>query len=289
MTCSGLYTALITPFKNDRLDEEGLRSMMQRQRSAKVAGVVALGTTAETPTLSQREKERILQIVREEKGSLQLIVNCGCNSTWETLEKVETIEADFLLIAPPAYNKPEQEGLYRHFSMLAERTKTPIILYNHPGRTGVNLTPEIVARLAQFPTIVGIKECSGNIIQAMEYIESGLAILSGDDALILPLILVGGKGAIASSGNLIPFELEELVAFALAGDLTRSLEIQRRFLPLFKAGGLESNPIPLKAALQYLQLPSGEPRLPLTPLSKVNKQKLIEVLEQCLEKSALVS
>lgn len=273
MICSGLYTPLITPFRDNKLDEEGLKQNIARQKVC--TGIVALGTTGETPTLTENEKTRILEIAKE--SGQTLIVGCSHSSTEALLEQVQHYEmADALLVASPAYNKPTQEGLYRHFSMVAEKSPKPIILYNIPGRTSVNIEPETIARLKD--KVIGIKEC--NILQAPTTIATGVPVLAGDDAWILPLIALGAKGAIAAGGNVVPEQLNALVELALDGDYETAREIHFKLLPLFKAGSWESNPIPYKGMMELMGLPSGDPRMPLLPFSdKTRLQKVLCALD----------
>lgn len=277
MICSGLYTPLITPFVHNKLDLEGLKKNIQRQKEAKVAGIVALATTSETPTLTEEEKESILQICQD--SQMPLIIGCSHSSTEALIQKLPDYKmADALLISPPTYNKPTQEGLYQHFAKISEKTSLPIILYNIPSRTSVNIEPTTIGRLVKIANIIGIKEC--NILQAVEVIQTNIPLLAGDDAWILPLIALGARGAIAAAANVVPYELNTLVQAALHQDFEKARALHSKLFPLFQAGSWESNPIPYKAAMNLMGLPAGEPRLPLLPFSDLPKlEKVLWTLD----------
>lgn len=286
----GVYTALITPFdQNDKLDKDGLQQLIQLQLQAGVAGIVALGTTGEDPTLNPNEKELVISITRKaiNKKNASLIVGTGSYSTSQTIAntlKAESLGADAALIITPYYNRPTQEGLYRHFKSIADATTLPIIVYNIQSRTGQNLQTETLRRLAEIPTIIGVKEASGNIGQISEVIETlrrdrpDFSILSGDDALTLPLIALGGDGIISVVSNLIPNEVKALCDAALSGDFNLARQLHYKLSPLFRAASIETNPIPIKAAMQFCGLPAGKCRLPLCDLSKENADKLKQVI-----------
>ena len=279
MKWSGLFTALITPFLEGRLDEEGLCFNIAMQEQAGVDGLVILGTTGEAPTLSPTEKERILTLSRQ-KWKGPLIVGTGTNCTQTTIEataQAAILGADAALLISPYYNKPTQEGLYQHFKKVAAHAPIPLILYNHPGRTGVNLEPATLTRLAKLPNIVGIKESSDTLNHEAFQLPD-FAILSGNDIATFPLMVLGAHGVVSVVSNLIPQEMKELVTACMQGDFAKAREVHMRLLPLFKASALESNPTPIKAAMHRLGLPAGLPRLPLSPLLPQNQQQLEEVL-----------
>ncbi len=268
MTC---YTALITPFDSaGSLDETGLEKNISLQEG--VDGLVVLGTTGETPTLSLAEKKRVLALAR--KSPLPLIAGCGAYSTLQTLENLNLAAdygADYALVVTPYYNKPTQEGLFRHFEFLADKSPLPIILYNIHGRTSVNLKPETLRRLLPLPKIIGVKEASGNLSQIAETISMkktrpDFQVYAGDDAWTLPLMALGGDGVISVSSNLVPRIMKELVDACKEGDYLRARTINQRLLPLYEASAFETNPIPIKAAMEAAGLAAGAPRLPLTPL-----------------------
>jgi 4-hydroxy-tetrahydrodipicolinate synthase len=289
---SGLYTALITPFdQKGKLDEKGLKTLIEEQLLADVDGVCMLGTTAETPTLSEKERKKILEIAvkavkGKSKNKTRLMVGTGGNCTSHVIERTQEAEAagaDSCLVVVPYYNRPTQEGLYLHFKAVANATKLPIVLYNVPARTGQNLEVKTVAKLAAIPNIVGIKEASGNISQIMDLIaetskvKESFSVLSGDDALALPLIALGGCGLISVVSNLLPKMIKLMVENALEGDFDGARSIHYKLLPVFRAAFIETNPAPLKTLMNLSDLPAGPCRLPLAPLSQENHH-LIEQL-----------
>lgn len=278
---SGVYTALVTPFKDDgALDEPGLRRLVRRQIAGGVAGLVPCGTTGEAVTLDVDEHERVVAITVEEARAavrpVQVIAGCGSNDTREAQRlaaRCRAAGADALLVVTPYYNKPTPRGLVAHFSAVADAGQIPVVLYNVPGRTGLNMLPDTVLELARDPRIAGVKEASGSLDQACEILRArpaGFAVLSGEDSLALPIVACGGDGVIAVISNEAPALLVELVAAALAGDRARAAALQARMLPLMKANFRESNPIPVKWALERLGLVGGALRLPLVPLSPVH-------------------
>lgn len=286
----GVYTALITPFtEEDHLDEDGLRHLLQRQTQANIDGIVVLGTTGEAPTLTVKEKERIISIAKKEcSQKTSFIIGTGSYSTKKTIEDTIAAEeagADAALIVTPYYNKPTQEGLYRHFKEITDATKLPVIIYNIAGRTGQNMQTETLKRLLDIPSIVGIKEGSGNMYQIGDVI--GLArkmrpdfsVLSSDDALTLPLMALGGHGIISVISNVVPEEVKRMVDAISAGNYSIAQEIHHSLLPLMDAAFIETNPIPIKAMHQQLGLPSGSCRLPLCAMGDANARKLQDVME----------
>ncbi len=289
MTCSGIYTALITPFNEaGELDVEGLRHLVQRQEEAEIHGLLALGSTGEAPTLSLTEKEIVISIVREEWESKPLMVGCGAYSTTQTIENVQhaaALGADCALIVTPFYNKPTQEGVFRHFEAISRVTPIPIIVYNHPGRTGVNIETSTLQRIAELYGIIGVKETSGNAPQVTEVIyqikqqRPSFAVLSGDDNMALATLALGGDGVLSGVSNLFPEVMMELWNAYQEGALIQAQQLNLSLTPLYKALSVETHPIPLKAMMGLAGLPAGQPRLPLTPL----QQKFIPILEECIQ------
>lgn len=285
MNFEGAYTAIITPFLNDEsFDEEGFITLLDEQIKAKMTGIVVLGTTGESPTLSPQEKKRIMTLAREKiKAPMQLLVGTGSYSTARTIEetkRAEELGADGALIVTPYYNKPTQEGLFLHFQAVANQTMLPIMVYNIQGRTGQNLATPTLRRLADIENIVAVKEASGSISQMMEVIESVVAarpdfkVLSGDDNLTLPLMAIGGHGIVSVVSNLVPSLILNLYQLCQSGDFKAAQSLHYQLLPLFRGAFIETNPIPIKALLHFEERPSGPCRLPLCPLSQENEKKL---------------
>jgi 4-hydroxy-tetrahydrodipicolinate synthase len=289
LSLSGVFTALVTPFRDDgTLDEAGLRRLVKRQIAGGVAGLVPCGTTGEAVTLDADEHERVVAVVAEEARSasrhVRVIAGCGSNDTRKSQDLAERCRragADALLVVTPYYNKPTPKGLVAHFTAVAEAGRLPVVLYNVPGRTGVNMQPETVLELAKNSRIVGVKEASGSLDQACEILRArpdGFAVLSGEDSLAVPIIACGGDGVIAVISNEAPGLYVEAIAFALAGNRLRASELQAKLFPLMKANFRESNPIPVKWALERLSLIGGRLRLPLVPLSAGHHAALEDAL-----------
>jgi 4-hydroxy-tetrahydrodipicolinate synthase len=283
----GCGTALVTPFRRDQsLDEGALRRLIRRQIEAKVDFVVPCGTTGENPTLTRAEHLRVVEITLEEaKGKIPVLAGAGGYNTVEVIELAKELKAmgtDGILSVTPYYNKPTQEGLYQHFRAIAVAIAHPIIVYNVPGRTGVNLEPATLKRLAAIENIVGVKEASGNISQIAS-IESQVpdqfVVLSGDDAVTLPLIALGGRGVISVVSNEIPAEMRKLVEHCLSDDFPAARQFERKYLPLMEINFVESNPIPVKAAMALMGLLEPVWRLPLVPPKAENLEKIRGVLE----------
>lgn len=279
MKFRGLYTALITPFLEDgSLDQSGLTRLIERQLEAKVNGLVMLGTTGETPALTAKEKEKIIQVACSLcKGKIPVIVGTGSNSTQATIDttnQAEKLGADAALIVTPYYNKPTQEGIKRHFTAVHQETNLPIIVYNIPGRTGVNIETETLCELLKLPKIVSVKEASGDISQMTDVlsqtrkIRPEFTVLSGDDALTLPLAALGGDGLVSVASNVIPVEMKQFVDVCLKEDFYEARQLQEELLFLFRALFLETNPIPVKEIMRMLELPAGPCRLPLPPYAE---------------------
>ena len=282
----GCGTALVTPFlKDESIDEEALRRLVEAQIAGGVHFLVACGTTGESVTMTDDEQSRVVQIAVEiAAGRVPIVAGAGGYNTREVIHKIElfaSIKADAILSVTPYYNKPTQAGLYEHFRAIAGASKLPVILYNVPGRTGSNLEPATVARLSEIQGIIGIKEASGNISQIAEIIalvDESFLVLSGDDAMTVPVVSLGGAGVISVVSNLLPDKVSLLTEACLDGDFERAAKLNRDLVPLFKALFIESNPIPIKAALAMAGSIEEVYRLPLVPLSSGNKARLREVL-----------
>jgi 4-hydroxy-tetrahydrodipicolinate synthase len=280
-TLSGCYTALITPFRDGLIDETALRALVRRQIAAGVSGLVPCGTTGEAPALSATEWDRVVSIVVETAGgSVPVLAGTGSNNTVSVIDRTRrarTLGADGALVVTPYYNRPTQEGLYRHFAAIAEAVELPLVLYNVPGRTGINLLPETVVRLADIPGIVGIKEASGSLDQAsqiMREANSDFVVLSGDDSLTLPMMGVGAMGVISVVSNIAPEAVSALTSACLAGDFGSGRSLHLALFDLCRAMFVETNPTPVKAAAALLGYCSPEVRLPLAPLSEAAQRRV---------------
>ena len=284
---SGCGTALVTPFRQDSsLDETTLRRLVQRQIQAGINFLVPCGTTGENPTLTHAEHLRVVEITLEEaKGKTRVLAGAGGYNTAEVIElgrKLKAMGADGLLSVTPYYNKPTQEGLYQHFKAIATAVKLPVVVYNVPGRTGVNIEPATLKRLADVDNIVGVKEASGNIGQMaaiVDQVPARFVVLSGDDSITLPLIALGGRGVISVVSNEIPAEMTRLVRDCLRLDFLAARELQHKYLALMEVNFVESNPIPVKAAMALMGLLEPVWRLPLVPPKPENLAKIRNVLE----------
>jgi len=277
----GAIVAIVTPFKNGRVDEEKLRELIEFQIENGTDGIVPCGTTGESPTLSHEEHDRVIEItVDAVKKRVPVIAGTGSNSTAEALrltEHAREVGADGALMVCPYYNRPTQEGLYQHYKTIAEQVKIPVIVYNIPGRTGVNLLPETMARLAKVPGIVGTKEASGSLKQMHEVIQlcgPDFAVLSGDDFFTYPLLCLGGHGIISVISNIVPKDMAALVDAFAAGDLQIAKDLHYRMVPLVDSLFIETNPTPVKAALAMMGKIEYEVRLPLVKMSETNYDKL---------------
>ncbi|OPY69778.1 MAG: 4-hydroxy-tetrahydrodipicolinate synthase [Syntrophorhabdus sp. PtaU1.Bin002] len=287
MELKGIYTALVTPFKNYDVDEETLKRLIELQLKGGVDGIVPCGTTGEAATLSYEEHVRVVELtVKYVNGAVPVVAGTGSNSTKETIELTESAKkagANMCLLTTPYYNKPTQEGLYRHYKKVAEDVDIPLVLYNIPGRTGINMTPETVARLAEIPNIIGIKEASGSLVQVAEIdrlARGKITIMSGDDNLFLPMMSVGAVGVISVVSNVMPAELKALYrAFLEEKNIGKAKELNSGLLPLMQAMFVETNPIPVKETLYHMGLIEKEFRLPLCPLSEGNSRFLKDVLK----------
>jgi 4-hydroxy-tetrahydrodipicolinate synthase len=282
---TGCFTALVTPFRDGHIDEPALRALVEQQIEGGVSGLVPCGTTGEAPALTAAEWDRVVATtVETAAGRVPVLAGTGSNSTATTIERTQrarALEADGALIVTPYYNKPTQEGLYRHFVAIAEAVDLPIVLYNVPGRTSVNLLPETVVRLAAVPGIVGIKEASGSLDQASQIVReapSGFVVLSGDDSLTLPIMGVGGSGIISVVSNIVPEAVSELTSACLAGDFTTGRTMHLALFDLCRAMFVETNPVPVKAAAALLGYCTPEVRLPLAPLSEAAQRRVESAL-----------
>lgn len=283
----GVYTALITPFKNDKVDEAALRALVEHQIEAGIAGLVPCGSTGESATLSADEHNEVIDIViSAAAGRVPVIAGTGSNNTREAIgftQHAKDAGAAGALLLSPYYNKPTQAGLVEHFEAIADATQLPLVLYNIPGRTASNVAPETIARLAEHEFIVGIKEACGDLDQIAHLISlcpSDFTVVSGDDTLLLPILAVGGKGGIAVTSNIAPKKMLELYSTFQAGDVTRAREIHYELWPVFNALFCETNPIPVKAALALMGLVQDEIRLPLTQITQPNRDRLQAVLKE---------
>lgn len=281
----GAITALVTPFRDGQLDEGAFRQLIDWQIREGVHGLVPCGTTGESATLSYDEHNRIIDIaVEEARGRVPVIAGTGSNSTAEAVRLTRHAKdagAEAALLITPYYNKPTQEGLFQHYRKVAAEAKFPLILYNVPGRTGVNLLPETVARLAEIPEIVGVKEATGDMKQASDVLEKcgdKLSVLSGDDFTAFPLLCLGGRGVISVVSNPAPGDMARMVEAYEAGDLTAARALHYKTQPLARALFLETNPLPAKTALAMMGRMAEEFRLPLCPMQEANRRVLRQTL-----------
>ena len=294
---TGVGTALVTPFtKHGDLDEAAVRRLGRRQIDAGVHFLVPCGTTGENPTLADDERLRVVEILLEEaRGQVPILAGAGGYDTKDVIHQARELErlgVSGLLSVTPYYNKPTQEGLYQHFTAIAASTPLPIVVYNVPGRTGVNVEVSTLARLAELPNIVGVKEASGNMTQMCEVahaVPPDFLVLSGDDALTLPLMAVGGRGIISVASNEIPREMVQMVEAAERADFAAARGVHARILPLMLINFVEANPIPVKAAMAAMGLIEESYRLPMVPPRESSREKILNVLKALdLLKTALV-
>ncbi len=279
----GSLVAMITPFtKDNEIDEEGIKELVEFHIQKGTSGIVSCGTTGESPTLTHEELKRVVEVtVTAANGRIPIIAGSGTNSTQTTLEltsHAKEVGADGVLIVVPYYNKPNQGGLYMHFRKIAEEVDIPIIIYNIPSRTGVNLLPETLASLAELNNIVAIKEASGNLEQMTQILHlcgDKISLLSGDDKLLLPVLSIGGKGVISVVANIIPEEVSILISEFEKGNYKKAKDMFFSVVyPLSNAMFYETNPIPVKTSAKLMGLPSGELRLPMSPMGRSNLEKL---------------
>ena len=284
----GTFTAVVTPFRSDGIDDSAFGKLIETQIAAGITGIVAIGTTGESPTLSHDEREQLVRLaVATVNKRCLVLAGTGSNATQHAVADTKTAEAlgvDGALLVAPYYNKPSQEGLFRHFKAIADATSLPIMLYNIPGRCSVDILPETVARLAkECRNIVCIKEASGSVERVSELrrrLPESFTILSGDDSLTLPFMAVGASGVVSVASNLFPAEICALVRACEEGNLKSATKLHRKLLPLFKDLFIEPNPVPVKTALGWRGAISGEVRLPLCEMSEANQLRLRKTLEE---------
>ena len=282
----GLATALVTPFVDGEVDWKAFRNLVRRQVEAGVDFLVPLGSTAETPCLTDAEKVKILEIAREESNGLPIVAGAGSNSLTATVRNMRLLDghgADAYLIVVPFYNKPTQEGLYQYFKAVAEETDRQVILYNVPGRTGTNMKTETTLRLAEIPNITAVKEASGDIAQIIDIkrqAPANFTVLSGNDDQTLPLMACGADGVISVASNVAPEQMKALTRAVAASDLKEAIRLNNSLMPLYHACFVESNPIPAKAALSLMGLCRDEMRLPLLPATGGTRTLLADVLRK---------
>jgi 4-hydroxy-tetrahydrodipicolinate synthase len=288
---SGSMVALVTPFqngqgdKNGRIDERALRRLVDFHVREGTRAIVPVGTTGESATLTHEEHEQVIRIVVDQAAKrVRVLAGTGSNSTEEAValtRAAREIGADGALVITPYYNRPTQEGLFRHYETLAMKVEFPMVIYNVPVRTGVNMLPDTIARLASIPEYVGIKEASGNmgqIVDLFNRLENQMAVYSGDDLLTYPILALGGHGTISVSANLVPRKMAALCDLALSGNFRESLAVHNSLIPLHRALGLETNPIPIKTAMALAGMIGGEMRLPLVPMEESNRTRLAAVI-----------
>ncbi len=291
MKFEGSYVALVTPFDREgRLDEDAYRHLIRLQLKGGTRGLVPCGSTGEAATLMHEEYRRAIEIACDEsRGEVPVIAGVGTNATWKAVEsarEAESLGADALLVLAPYYNKPTQEGIYQHFRAVARESRLPIMAYNIPSRTGVNIAPKTMARIAKdLPTVVAVKEAAGSLDQVTEILQltagiKGFTVLSGDDSLTIPMMAVGAKGVVSVVANIAPKQTQALCEAALKGDYKKAAALHLKLFPLIKSLFVETNPIPVKAALGMMGLCRPEPRLPLTPLTAENRPALKKALKE---------
>lgn len=288
MGFAGSYVAMITPWKDGKIDEPKLRELVEFQIKGGTNGLVPTGTTGEAATMSEEEQLRVIEVVVEQANKrVPIIAGTGTNDTAKTIKLTKAakkIGADAALVVSPYYNKPTPEGLYQHYKAIAEQGGLPIVLYNVPGRTASDMMPEAVIRISEIPGVVGIKEASGSIDQSSQIVagtRDDFDVLSGDDSLTLPIMSVGGRGVISVVANIAPAPVADMCSAFLRGDARRAQEIHIKLFDLCRACFYETNPIPVKTAAAMLGLCSDEVRLPLVAMGEANRKKLAQALEAC--------
>ena len=289
MELKGVYTALVTPFSGGAVDYGKLRELVALQTAGGVDGIVPVGTSGESPTLSTQEHMKVISEVIAAAGrKCYIMAGTGANSTEEAIEltlHAKEEGADCSLQVTPYYNKPTQEGLYRHFSTIADKCGIPLVLYNVPGRTGTAIAPDTIARLSKNANILGVKEAGGSVERVSEIASlCDIPIMCGDDSLTVPMMSVGAKGVISVASNIIPAELKAMVDACAKGDFAAALKYHKRYYRLFKDLFIESNPIPIKAAMAMLGMINEEYRLPLCEMAPANREKLKATLSKALDK-----
>jgi 4-hydroxy-tetrahydrodipicolinate synthase len=288
MTFAGAHTALVTPFRNGQFDTEAFRQLIEAQIAGGISGIIPVGTTGESPTLDHDEHLKVIEVAIQTANKRCLVIaGTGSNSTSEAISLTQAAEkagADAALLVAPYYNKPSQEGLYRHFKAIAEAVRIPIVLYSIPGRCGIEIGVETTARLAKdFQNILAIKEAGGSVErvnQLRNALPAGFEVLSGDDSLTLPFMSVGAVGVISVASNIIPAEVSRMVRHHLEGEAAKALEIHQKYYPLFKDLFIEPNPVPSKFVLARLGKMTSEVRLPLCEMTSASIQRLTETLSR---------
>ena len=282
----GAFVAIVTPFIDGKLDEQGLQDLIEFQIAGGTHGIVPCGTTGESATMSHAEHHRVVELtIKTVAGRVPVLAGTGSNSTSESIELTRAAKeagADGALMITPYYNKPSQEGLYQHFKAVAEAVDIPIILYNVPSRTAVNMLPETVARCARIANIVGVKEATADLNQISQVIRlcpKDFAVMSGDDFTSMPTVMIGGTGVISVTSNVAPKDMAAMMDAALAGDIATAKELHYKLLPLMQAMFIDTNPVPAKTALAMMgKIKSGLPRLPLYKMNEANEEKLKKVI-----------
>ena len=284
---TGSHVAIVTPFRKGKVDERALGDLIEWQIAKGTNGIVPCGTTGESATLTHEEHNRVIELTVEVvRGRVPVMAGTGSNCTDEAISLTKHAKqagADAALLITPYYNKPTQEGLYRHYKAIAEAVDLPLVLYNIPGRTGVNMLPATIARLAAIKNVVGVKEGSGTVQQASDIVQmcgDRLSVLAGDDSLTLPMMAVGGKGVITVTANIAPAEMAQMVKAFADGRVDEARRLHFQLSPLFAALFYETNPIPVKEALGMMGKIDPELRLPLCPMSQDNREKLMRVLKE---------
>jgi 4-hydroxy-tetrahydrodipicolinate synthase len=284
---NGAISALITPFRDGAVDEPALRELVEWQIESGIDGLVPCGSTGESATLSHAEHEHVIKLVIEQaRKRVPIIAGTGSNSTAEAIRLTtyaRAVGADGALLLSPYYNKPTQEGIYKHYKMIAANVDLPLIVYNIPGRTGSNILPETFARMCDIRQVVGIKEASGSLDQCSDILKAcgdRLTLLSGDDSLTLPLMAIGAKGVISVITNVMPREMHEMAAAALSGNFEQARTMHFKLLPLMRALFQETNPIPVKQACAYMGKCTNEMRMPLTPMSHGPAERLRSAIKE---------
>ena len=286
MQLQGVYTALVTPFNNGEIDYAKLRELVELQIAAGVDGIVPVGTTGESPTLTFDEHHKLIdEVIKTADKRCQIIAGTGANSTAEAIELTKHAKAagaDASLQVTPYYNKPSQEGLYRHFATIADESGLPAVLYNVPGRSGIPIAVDTVARLSKNVNVVAVKEAAGSAERVSQILDvCDITVLSGDDALTLPMMSVGAKGVISVASNIIPAEMKAMVDAFAAGDMAKALEMHLKYYCLFRDEFIETNPIPIKTALAMAGIIKEEFRLPICEIADANRGKLEASLKRC--------
>jgi 4-hydroxy-tetrahydrodipicolinate synthase len=284
----GAFVAIVTPFTDGKIDEKELIDLIEFQIAGGTHGIVPCGTTGESATLSHEEHQRVVELtIKTVNGRVPVVAGSGSNSTSETImltRHAKEAGADGVLVITPYYNKPSQEGLYLHFKTVAEAVDIPIIMYNVPSRTGVNMLPATVARCARLANIVGIKEATGDLNQVSEVIRlcpADFVVMSGDDFTAMATVAIGGQGVISVTANVAPAEMAELMTAALAGDFARARLLHYRLFPLIQAMFFDTNPVPAKTALALMgKIKAANPRLPICAMSSANLDKLTSVISE---------